>query len=272
MKSKLLLLIITALSSSIKETDLHPIEMFSYLSASVAQVAERFISTEGNKKGSFDWSHLKGPLIDACKSALSLPLDRMYGSNVSREALVAVCVRCVHGLLETDPRIAHKPAVIEVMSIAAKKHNWCIPLQTIILQDLNYNESLAESLADLMSSIKTEGMFVSVLTELGSTDFTEAASRIASTFIVRLATLAPKELHRHLNTIDQFIDNPNYPLRMAMLEVLSMLIAHLLLAEDRDDQGPVQAKSLFALIEERFRDVSSFVRAKALHVCGELCR
>ena len=272
LKSKLILLIVTAFSASVKDADLHSIEMFSYLSTLVAQVVERFISGEGSKKGSFDWTHLKVPLIDACKSALNLPLDRMYGSNASREALVAICVKCVHNLLETDPKITHKSAIIEVMSIAARKHNWCIPLQTIILQDLNYNESLAESLADLMSSLKTEGMFVSVLTELGSTDFSEAASRIASTFIVRLATLAPRELHRHLNTIEQFIDNPNYPLRMAMLEVLSMLIAHLLLADDRDDQGPVQAKSLFALIEERFRDVSSFVRAKALHVCGELCR
>ena len=185
--------------------------MLSYLSASVAHVAERYIAAEGTKKGSFEWTHMKASLINACKSVLNLPLDRMCGSNASREALVAVCVRCVHGILETDPKIACKPVIIEVMTIATKKYNWCTPLQTIILQDLNYNESLAEPLADLMSLLKTEGIFVSVLTEFGSTDFSEAASRIASAFIVRLATLAPKELHRHLNTIDQFIDNPNYP-------------------------------------------------------------
>jgi hypothetical protein len=272
LKGKLILLIITAFTASVKDTNLQSVEQLAYLSTLIAQTAERFISGEGVKRGGFDWSHLKGTLVEACKCVLNLSLDRMCSSNASLEALVSICVRCVHQVLEADPKSVHKPVIIEVMTIAAKKHGWCLPLQTIILQDLNYNESLAEPLADLMASLRTEGMFVSVLAELGSTDFSEAASRIASTFVIRLATLAPKELYRHLDGIEQFIDNPHYPLRMAMLEVWSMLIAHLLLADDRDDQKTLQAKSLFALIEERFRDVSSFVRAKALHVCGELCR
>ena len=63
--------------------------------------------------------------------------------------------------------------------------------------------------------------------------------------------LSKEALHTLSLFIDQ-LDSEAYVVRMAMVEVIGVLIYYLMTQEDRSESVKAQTKSLFAALEERF--------------------
>lgn len=251
--------------------------MLSLLMLYAVQCAERVVVVVKRKNNSttstnnpFDWSHLKTPLLNAVRGILGLPLDRICDGIAGRDVLLGVLVRIPHAILESDSRA--RSLAVETMAFAVRRYTTLASsIGSFALHDLHYNEAMAEPVADLLAALPEEcDTLQSVLDELATRPLSEPAARIAGSFLARLSTIASRRLHRSLASFIGLLDCPHYPLRMSMLETVSALIAHLLLSDSRDEQALAQARSLFSLLQERLRDISSFVRAKALHVLAEL--
>lgn len=272
-------LLVSSMSKCGESTPRRAVEMLALLvlyavqcAERVAVVAKRKTGNAGGTSGSFDWSHLKTPLLNAVRGILGLPLDRICDGIAGRDVLLGVLVRITHAVLESDPRA--RSLAVETMAFAVRRYAaLASSVASFALHDLHYNEAMAEPVADLLAALPEEcDTLQSVLDELATRPLSESAARSVGSFLARLSTIAGRRLHRSLASFIGLLDCPHYPLRMAMLETVSALIAHLLLSDSRDEQALAQARSLFALLQERLRDISSFVRAKALHVLAELTR
>lgn len=152
-------------------------------------------------------------------------------------------------------------------------------MRTIIVQDLNYFDHLADFSADLLCFIAVKYDDPSLLEDvlrdvsnlqMGSNE--TAAAKIIAEFLEKLSTINPKLTLRHLSLIVTQLDSESHTLRMSVIQVIGNVIRHLATCDERTDQTSTQLKSLFQVIEERFHDVNSFVRARLLHVMADLCR
>lgn len=165
----------------------------------------------------------------------------------------------------------------DVLAICGTSLPYKHGLQIIITQDLNYLEHLAEFNAEVLSKMSTQfgdsTMLDSTLQYIGSLHFNQedaAAAKIICTFILKLAISDTRNVLRNVASIADCLDSDVYSVRMSMLEVFAILYCHLMLQDERSDQSKAQARGFLTAIEERLRDVNSFVRSKVLHVLTEL--
>lgn len=166
---------------------------------------------------------------------------------------------------------------VEVLAICGTSLPCRNGLQIIITQDLNYLEHLAEFNADVLATMSTQfnnsSLLDNTLLHIGGLRFTQddaAAAKIICTFVLKLAISDTRDVLRNVSSIADFLDSELYSVRMSMLEVFAILYCHLTLHDERNNQSKAQARSFLAAIEERLRDVNSFVRGKVLHVLAEL--
>jgi condensin complex subunit 1 len=200
-------------------------------------------------------------------------------------------VKSAHLLLENQAAVkdsALKRAVLEVLVAAVLKQDAAGPLKTIILQDLNYFEWLAEPLAEFAKLLVERGeacaastvssQFVrDLLSQLGGHRFAgsgEASGtvRIVAAFLVHTARLVPREVLRNMAELIDQIDCESYVMRMAMAELIGLLLCHLGQAEERSEQVKAQTRSFLGVLEERLRDVNAFVRARVLHTLADVLK
>jgi condensin complex subunit 1 len=59
-------------------------------------------------------------------------------------------------------------------------------------------------------------------------------------------------------------------MRIAVIETIGNIMTFLF-SQEPDETTIKQLEAYFDVIEERFRDVSSFCRCKVLQVCAKLC-
>jgi condensin complex subunit 1 len=221
-------------------------------------------------------------LAENLRNLVSLQLGRIFDNLTEKETFISAIARTIHTLLE-QPENAKLNVLLDAscttLAIACKYHNFSSNVKTIIIQDLAFFEHLAEPCAKLLALTSTQFEYPQlaedVYRELGGHNFTAAESntaKLVSMFLVKHAELAPKDALKYLNLVIGLLDVESTSIRMAIVEVLGRLIGFLQVREDRDEQSLIQCKSLFALLEERLRDVNAFVRCKVLSVLGELCR
>lgn len=233
----------------------------------------------------FDWAHIRFSLLENMKSFSGLQLGRVFDSSSARESVSSCLVRSAHRILENQENVKSintRRIALEVLAECASSQGYCKGLQTIIMQDLIYFEHLAEPTAELMKLLfATEDsgcaqICEDILKHLGSHRFSSqessASTKIAAVFLAKFAAIAPKDCLHSLSLFADQLDSEAYVIRMAMIEVIGMLIFYLMSQEDRSDSIKAQTKSLFAALEERFHDVNSFVRSKALQVCCDLAK
>ena len=80
----------------------------------------------------------------------------------------------------------------------------------------------------------------------------------------------PKSVLKKMSMLARHLQSDSYTIRCALVETIGNLIAHHLMFEETDSARR-QMDGLLDILEERFRDVSSYVRAKVLQVVGYLC-
>ena len=271
-------------------------EMYSVLLYQTVCAAENQLDKQrpGSTKGksnvpsipNFDWSHIRIGLLESLKLFSTFSLGRIFDSSADRESIVTCIIKSAHKILENPENVAKslntRKAVLEVLTECAKSQGCVEGLKTFILQDLIYSEHLSEPIAELFKFLYETGdskcfeLCEKILKSIGSQRFNSQESatstKSAAIFFTKFASIATKEA---LNTLSLFIDQLDseaYVIRMAMVEVIGVLIYYLMRVEDRSDTVKAQTKSLFAALEERFHDVNSFVRSKTLQVCCDLAK
>lgn len=95
-------------------------------------------------------------------------------------------------------------------------------------------------------------------------------SKSCAIFLVKISEKLPKLVLRKLSILIRHLQSDSYTIRCALIEAIGNLISHHLMSEDTDS-AKRQMDSLFDVLEERFRDVNSYVRVKVLQVFGYLC-
>lgn len=229
-----------------------------------------------------EWTHLKISAAEAVKIAATAAqiLPKFYQTHTDLEHLVGLLVKTAHLLVENaeNCRIGQlRGACLEALAICGTKLSYRNGLQIIIVQDLSYLEHLAEFNAELLARMslghEDSTIMDSILQHLGGVTFSTddlTASKIICAFLVKLTIVDAQGVLRSISTVAELIDSEVYSVRMSMLEVFAVLYCHLMLQNERDEQTRTQARFFLGAIEERLRDVNSFVRCKVLLVLGEL--
>ena len=244
------------------------------------------LPTSGKAKTQvFDWAHIRFSLLEAVKAFTGLQLGRIFDSSSARESVASCFVKIAHRILENQENVKSlntRRLALEVLAECASSQGYCKGLQAIIMQDLIYFEHLSEPTAELMKMLfasEDSGcaqVCEEILKHLGSHRFSSqessASTKIAAVFFAKFSAIAPKDCLHSLSLFADQMDSEAYVIRMAMIEVIGMLIFYLMSQEDRSDSIKAQTKSLFVALEERFHDVNSFVRSKALQVCCDLAK
>ena len=164
----------------------------------------------------------------------------------------------------------------KIIGLCARDHGYGKQIQTSMYQCLNYFEHLAEPMAQLINVLANEydqsPLVEEFLGSLPSLEIDFCEGHLGKTFSLFLSTASqfvPKEFVAQMMSIVVFLDRDPYNLRSAVIEAVKNIILYFL-ANDRSENAQNQIKSLYRLIEERFRDTNSFVRSKVLQVCTEL--
>jgi condensin complex subunit 1 len=115
-----------------------------------------------------------------------------------------------------------------------------------------------------------------VLKELSNREFNAndtKGPKSVSTFIAKLSELAPRLVLKQMTLLARFMDSDSYTLRCAIIEVCGNLIAMLSKEEDgeRSENTKAQINVFFEVLEERFLDLQSYCRVKAIQVYTKLC-
>lgn len=269
-------------------------EMYAVLVYQTVYIAESSKGpTNVNSKGktsvssnNFDWSHIKIALLENLKLFSSLSLGRIFDSSSDRESVTSCIIKSAHRILENPENVIKslntRKVALEVLTECAKSQGYLKGLKTFIQQDLIYSEHLAEPIAELLKMLyQTEDsgcleLCEEVLKTIGSQRFNSQESAIstksAAIFFAKFTSICSKEALRTLSLFIDQLDSEAYVIRMAMVEVIGVLIYYLMTQEDRSDAVKAQTKSLFSALEERFHDTNSFVRSKTLQVCCDLAK
>lgn len=227
--------------------------------------------------------HLKLAMVDSLKTITDChhALGRLYQSSSELEHLVGAIVKTVHALVENVDNYRTSSSLVEttmaVLANCATGLRYRVGMQTFILQDLNHLEHLSEFNGELLAKIYTThgdpSLVDAIFQHIGAIRYNGDDGTIVKNiarFLLKLAITSPKVILKNITSIAGLADCDAYTLRMAMLEIYAVLITHNLFQEDRTETSRTQALSFLSLIEERLRDTSSFVRAKALQVLSTL--
>lgn len=246
------------------------------------------------------WAASVPAVLAAMARVLRALAEHVWSATAVRDTLVSRCMlRPVALLLENEAYMKSatvRKALFQVMGLAVKLHGQALSVQTSILQALQYYEHLAEPMAELLAQLRieydVERLGEDVLRDVAGKTFTSLDSKSPRTygrFLVRMAELNPRSVLKQMSLLQVHLDSESYPIRNAMIEVQGVLIRALCVQDefaetaadveadaDTDDGARVSAHQkqidlFFARIEERFLDLTTFVRTKAIQTCAALC-
>jgi len=183
--------------------------------------------------------------------------------------------------------------IYKALCLAVKHHGHVLAAQTRIIQALQYCEHLAEPMAELLNVLAKEFDHVQltdeILREIAKMTFKaqeNKESRVISKFLVKLAETIPRTVLRQMAVLQVHLDsevrfsfmNPfqpidvtqSYPMRIAIVDVIGYLIRDLV-GGNEEQSVQKQIDVFFDILNERTRDLSSYVRTKDLSVLTKLC-
>ncbi|WFD20122.1 condensin complex non-SMC subunit Cnd1 [Malassezia caprae] len=279
-----------------------PLERYAFLLQWLVQLLEKhrdhFSRPKTTARGAraesaWAWASSLPTVLGVLAKALRTVSERLWSSAAMRDTFVSRCIlRPVMLLQENEAYLKVAPikvGLFKVTCLAVKLHGQAFNVQTSIMQSLQYYEHLAEPMAELLSVLRNEfdvaRLGEDVLRELAGKSFTSLDSkspRSYGRFLVRMAELNPRSVLKQISLLQTHQDSESYPMRNAMIEVQGLLIKDLALHPDLgadapgdgDDDMPAHRKQIDAFFErllERFLDVTTFVRTRAIQVCNGLC-
>ena len=198
--------------------------------------------------------------------------------------------------MESEQHMKSEPirmGVYKALCLAVKHHGHVLAAQTRIIQALQYCEHLAEPMAELLNVLAKEFDHVQltdeILREIAKMTFKaqeNKESRVISKFLVKLAETIPRTVLRQMAVLQVHLDSEvmlssmipfqpidvtqSYPMRIAIVDVIGYLIRDLVGGND-EQSVQKQIDVFFDILNERTRDLSSYVRTKDLSVLTKLC-
>ncbi|KAJ3056052.1 Condensin complex subunit [Rhizophlyctis rosea] len=149
-------------------------------------------------------------------------------------------------------------------------------VQTRVTKEYLREEHLSDFVAELLHMLVTQysdtKLIENVLRDFASKVFTDKDTKVAkaySRFFVVISELEPKEVLKQMVHLQVHLDSESHTIRMSLIEAIGNLI-HNFLAMDNSDSAAKSMHAYYDIIQERFRDVNSFVRVKVLQVLMKL--
>ncbi|KIY43890.1 ARM repeat-containing protein [Fistulina hepatica ATCC 64428] len=226
----------------------------------------------------YSWKDQAVPTLREISHFLEhFPSTRIWTISTDRDAFIKCITAPAHTILAESDMMKTREvqqAVYKVICLAVKQHNHATEASINVTQSLQFEENLAETMADLLGHLANHYDYTQlsedVLTKLSGTTFSGADTkgpRSLSRFLVRLSQEAPRVMLKQISVLEGLLDSEAYPIRMAMIEVLGALI-RMLTPEYETAAGDERKKvkhnvvQLYDAMFERRYDISSYVRAK----------
>lgn len=231
---------------------------------------------------SFTWADHLPLVLQTMHRALRVPTSRVWRTSSEREAFVSCFTKPAYQLCEVEAYIKVqevKLGIYKVICLAVKFHGHAFGAQTSIVQNLTYFEHMSEPMAELLAILEKEfdysQLAEEVLRDVAGKTFSHndaKGPRSFSRFLVRLSELSPRVVGKQMPLLLAHLDSEAHPMRMAIVEIIGLLIRDLAMSEEGEDEVKTkQIKKFFGLLFERYLDLNSYVRSKVLTTIIKLC-
>ncbi|KIK68647.1 hypothetical protein GYMLUDRAFT_54247 [Collybiopsis luxurians FD-317 M1] len=303
---------IQAEEQQVYSTHKTPLEMYAFLLQWFVQAAEKVkgeaepstpvpkarrgkgmkagVGRSTAKKHSEEWSwfgHVASTLSLIGRLLGQLNIQRLWTTNTERDLFIGCITRPAYQVAESESFM--KSAEVEqnfykVICRAVKNHGHGNAAAILLLQRLQYNEHLAEPIAECLALLAKEfdhtQLGDEILREISQRTFAAQDTkgpRIFGRFLTKFAELSPRSVLKQLSLVIAQLDSEAYPMRNAVVESMGYIIFDLAAAlENGTADDPKQfgknIKGLYNHLLERMLDNSSYVRAKVLSVLSRLCQ
>ncbi|KAI8389378.1 condensin complex subunit 1 [Blakeslea trispora] len=238
--------------------------------------------TAGNNDlKTFDWSSQKLKAFDLANWLLGLKLTKIWTLSPDRIAFVALFTKPAYQLFE-NPVYAKssqmKERIFRVLSLCVKHYDHLSVAQTTIMQDLQYYEHSAETMAELLVYMVDKQNYTQladeILREISNREFKDVSKEVKdspnpktfATFLLKMAELSPKTILKNLTVLINQLDSEAYLMRVTLIDILGYLIAELSKTIEGNANHMDQINGFFDILEERMLDPISYCRQKVLQV------
>ncbi|KAJ3010187.1 Condensin complex subunit [Thoreauomyces humboldtii] len=231
--------------------------------------------------GQWDWPTQKGVFLATSIRLVSLDLNRLIIATSDRDTLLGMMTKSVSLMLE-DPETVKdetvKGKVVELLCLCVTRYDRAMGhgLQTRVVEQYLREEHLSEFVAEFLEVLVTKHndtkMTDAILRQCTAKEFSDKEPKLAkafSRFLIRLSEIVPKEVLKQMVHLQIHFDSESYTVRMGMIEVVGNLI-HNFLAANNSESAAQSLHSYYEILQDRFRDVSSYVRVKVLQVLMRL--
>ncbi|KIJ36936.1 hypothetical protein M422DRAFT_178703 [Sphaerobolus stellatus SS14] len=226
-------------------------------------------------------THIPATLALVSK-VLRLKTHRIWTTTAEKDAFINCMTRPAYYITESEAYMKREEirlGVYKVICLAVKHHGHGFGAQISIMQCLQYFEHLSEPMAEALTVLAKEfdhsQLAEEILREIAGKQFSgqdTKGPRSFSRFLVRFAELSPRIFLKQISLLLVHLDSESYPMRMALVEIIGMLIKEIAMSEEGEQESrEKKINSLFELLTERFLDLSSYVRAKVINTLGKLC-
>ncbi|KAK4520610.1 uncharacterized protein ATC70_006488 [Mucor velutinosus] len=241
-------------------------------------------SAGGHNLKTFDWSAQKLKAFDLASWLLDLKLTKLWTLPPDRLTFVTLFTKPAYQLLENPAHAKSNPIkerIFRVISLCVKHYDHLPAAQATIMQNLQYWEHSAEPMAELLVYMVDKQNYTQladeILREISNREFKDTTSKEVkdspnpktfATFLQTLAELSKKTILKNLTVLINLLASDSYIMRVALIEILGLLIAELFRTIDDtpDNNHLEQINGFFDLLEERMLDTVAYCRQKVLQV------
>ncbi|KAH7878618.1 non-SMC mitotic condensation complex subunit 1-domain-containing protein [Lentinula edodes] len=290
-----------------------PLEMYAFLLQWFVQAAEKVKGTaepstpvpksrrgRGAKsmgarapartKKSEEWTwfdHVAVTLGLIARLLAQLNTQRLWTTNTEREVFISCVTRPAYQVAESEvfmKSLEVRQNFYKVICRAVKNQNHAATAQILLMQRLQYHEHLAEPIAECLTLLAKEydhtQLGDEIIREISQKEFNaqdNKAPRIYGRLLTKFAEDSPRALLKQLSLLLAQLESDAYPMRMAVIESMGLIILDLAAALDggtAEDphQFEKQIKGIYDFLLERVYDSNSYVRVKVLAVLTRLSR
>ncbi|GJJ15002.1 hypothetical protein Clacol_009273 [Clathrus columnatus] len=234
--------------------------------------------------GPWTWEPHISHTLAVISKVLRLKTHRVWVTAPERDAFINCITRPAYYITESEVYMKSNDirlGVYKVICLAVKHHGHGFGAQISIMQCLQYYEHLPEPMAEALTVLAKEFDYTQlaeeILREIAGKQFggqDTKGPRSFSRFLVRLGELSPRIVLKQISLLLTHLDSESYPMRMALVEIVGMLIREIAMSDEGEQEQEAREKkisNLFELLMERFLDVSSYVRAKVINTLSRLC-
>ncbi|KZT37014.1 hypothetical protein SISSUDRAFT_988305 [Sistotremastrum suecicum HHB10207 ss-3] len=272
-----------------------PMEKFAFLLLWFVIVAERNTSAsdvvEKPKKGKgsrkkarteeWNWEDQIPATLGLISKVLRLKTHRIWITSTERDTFINCLTRPAYVVSESEQHMKVqniKLSMYKVVCLAVKHHAHSLLAQISIMQSLQYYEHLSEPMAEMLTILAKEfdhsQLAEEILREISTKEFNAQdpkGPRSFSKYLIKLAELSPRLVLKQISVLLRHLDSESYPMRMALVEIIGLLIREIASSEEGElEAREKQINGFFELLNERFRDLSSYVRAKVINTMAKL--